>query len=207
MDSWLNDLLVFVQANGPWIAPILFVMAFGESLAVVGVLLPFTALIMACGGLIGAGAMDPWPVLLSSIPGAILGDSVSYWLGRWLGLRLLRVPLFRRNRRMLARGRLFFRRYGIASIFLGRFIGPLRASVPLMAGTLRMPQLRFQLANVVSAIVWVPVLLAPGYLAAKGVVWARTQPERWEVVVVLLGLAVLVLLAWYLLRRWLGARS
>ncbi|MGM0559794.1 MAG: DedA family protein [Pseudomonadota bacterium] len=207
MDSWLNELLIFVEANGQWVAPILFVMAFGESLAVIGVLLPFTALIMACGGLIGAGAMDPWPVLLSSIPGAILGDSVSYWLGRWLGLRLLRVPLFRRNRRMLARGRLFFRRYGIASIFLGRFIGPLRASVPLMAGTLRMPQLRFQLANVVSAVLWVPVLLAPGYLAAQGVVWARTQPERWEVVVVLLGLAVMVLVAWYLLRRWLRART
>lgn len=203
----MNDLLGFVQANQQWVAPILFVMAFGESLAVIGVLLPFTALIMACGGLIGAGVLDLWPVLLSSIPGAIIGDSVSYWLGRWLGLRLLHIPLFKRHRRMLARGRLFFRHYGMASIFLGRFIGPLRASVPLMAGTLRMPQTRFQLANVASAILWVPVLLTPGFLAAKGVVWAKADPERWDMVAALLVLAVLMLVAWYLLRRWLRART
>lgn len=207
MDSWLSDILVFVEANRQWVAPILFVMAFGESLAVIGVFLPFTALIMACGGLIGAGVMDPWPVLLSSILGAILGDSVSYWLGRWLGLRLLRVPLFRRHRRMLARGRLFFRRYGMASILLGRFIGPLRASVPLMAGTLRMPQPRFQLANVGSAVLWVPVLLAPGYLAARGVTMAKTDPERWDLIVTLLGLAAVMLFVGYLLHRWLSART
>lgn len=207
MDNWLTEILGFVEANQQWAAVLLFLFAFGESLAVVGILLPCTALLMASGGLIGAGALDPLPVLLGSIPGAVLGDSLSYWLGRWLGLRLLRVRVFRRHRRMLARGRLFFRRYGMASIFLGRFIGPLRASVPLMAGALRMPQPRFQLANVTSAVIWVPVLLAPGYLAAKGLAWAKASPERWDLVMTLLGLAVLLLFGSYLLRRWLRART
>ncbi|MFC4350105.1 DedA family protein [Fodinicurvata halophila] len=207
MEGWLADILAFVETNQQWAAPLLFLMAFGESLAVVGILLPCTALLMASGGLIGAGALDPWPVLLGSIPGAILGDSVSYWLGRWLGPRLLRVPVFARHRRMLARGRLFFRRYGMAAILFGRFIGPLRASVPLIAGTLSMPQLRFQLANVFSAILWVPILLAPGYLTARGVAWARTSPERWDLVLTLLGVAVLTLFAGYLLHRWLKVRA
>lgn len=207
MEGWLADILAFVETNQRWVAPLLFLMAFGESLAVVGVLLPFTALVMASGGLIGAGALDPWPVLLGSIPGAVLGDSVSYWLGRWLGPRLLRVPVFRRHRRMLARGRLFFRRCGMAAILIGRFIGPLRASVPLIAGALSMPQLRFQLANVLSALLWVPVLLAPGYLAARGVAWAQASPERWDLVAMLLGAAVLMLFAGYLLHRWLKARA
>ena len=63
---------------------------------------------------------------------------------------------------------MFFRRYGVASIYLCRFMGPVRAFVPLIAGVTAMPNLKFQLANVGSAIIWVPVMLAPGYLAGKG---------------------------------------
>jgi len=73
------------------------------------------------------------------------------------------------HRKALARARLFFRKYGVASIFLCRFMGPVRAFLPLIAGITAMPQTRFQLANIGSALVWVPVMLAPGYLAAKGV--------------------------------------
>jgi membrane protein DedA with SNARE-associated domain len=76
-----------------------------------------------------------------------------------------------KHRTPLARARLFFRKYGVASIYLCRFMGPVRAFVPLIAGVTAMPHRRFQIANVGSALVWVPVMLAPGYLAAKGVKW------------------------------------
>ena len=60
------------------------------------------------------------------------------------------------------------RRYGPVAIFFGRFFGPVRAFVPLVAGVLQMSQARFQISNAVSAVLWVPIMLAPGYFAAKG---------------------------------------
>lgn len=68
---------------------------------------------------------------------------------------------------MVARARLFFGWFGFASIFPGRFLGPIRATVPLVAGVLRMDHRLFQLANVGSAILWVPLLFAPGYFAVR----------------------------------------
>jgi membrane protein DedA with SNARE-associated domain len=98
----------------------------------------------------------------------VLGDAISYWLGRRLGVRFLQRPMFKPHRRRIAWTRLYCRRYGIMSIFIGRFFGPLRAFVPLTLGMLRMRQRAFQFGNVASGIVWVLAMLAPGYLAAQG---------------------------------------
>ena len=76
--------------------------------------------------------------------------------------------MFKPHRRRIAWTRLYCRRYGVMSIFVGRFFGPLRAFVPLTLGMLRMRQRAFQLGNVTSGIVWVLAMLAPGYLAAQG---------------------------------------
>ena len=71
---------------------------------------------------------------------------------------------------MLQRGMDFFRRYGGASVFIGRFFGPLRAVIPIAAGMMRMPTALFYVANIVSAVVWAPVLLLSGALIARSVV-------------------------------------
>ncbi len=144
------------------------VATFLESLLLIGAFVPATALMLLAGGLIATGALDPVSVVLWSVGGATLGDAVSYGLGLRLGGGALRRPFFRRHRRAIARTRLFSRRYGIASIFLGRFFGPLRAFVPVMAGMLRMKAQSFQIANIASAFVWVVALVSPGYLVGKG---------------------------------------
>ena len=144
------------------------VATFLESLLLIGAFVPATALMLLAGGLIATGALDPVSVVLWSVGGATLGDAVSYGLGLRLGGGALRRPFFRRHRRAIARTRLFSRRYGIAAIFLGRFFGPLRAFVPVMAGMLRMKAHSFQIANIASAFVWVAALVSPGYLAGKG---------------------------------------
>lgn len=160
----------FIEVHRAWAGPILALLAFGESMAFIGLFIPATALMILAGGLIGAGQLDPVAVIIWSIVGASLGDAVSYWLGRRIGRRAFtRWPL-NRDKTSIARGRLFFRKYGSASIFLGRFFGPVRAIVPIVAGMMEMDGRRFQLANVLSAVVWVPVMLAPGYLAAKSLV-------------------------------------
>ena len=112
--------------------------------------------------------LDPVSVIVGCVIGAVIGDAVSYWAGRRLGVKFLQRPMFRPHRRRIAWTRLYCRRYGIMSIFVGRFFGPLRAFVPLTLGMLRMRQRAFQFGNATSAVVWVLAMLAPGYLAAQG---------------------------------------
>jgi membrane protein DedA with SNARE-associated domain len=69
---------------------------------------------------------------------------------------------------MVARARLFFRRYGFAAVLLSRFLGPMRAVVPLVAGVMEMNSQRFQAANVIAAVIWVPAISAPGYSQRHG---------------------------------------
>ncbi|MFC4257226.1 DedA family protein [Croceibacterium xixiisoli] len=156
-----------ITEYGVWAGPIIGLLAFGESLAVVGLFFPATAIMIAVGGLLGTGVLDPVPILLWTAFGAIMGDWVSYAVGRRIGPSVYRRWPLKRNRPMVARARLFFRRYGFASIFLGRFLGPIRATVPLVAGVMDMNSRRFHLANVSSAILWVPVMFAPGYFAVR----------------------------------------
>lgn len=167
MEDLIARATVFITQHGMWAGPIVGLLAFGESLALVGLFIPATALMIAVGGLLGAGVLEPLPVLLCAMTGAVLGDWVSYTLGRRIGPSVYRRWPLKRHRQMVARARLFFRRYGFAAIFIGRFLGPIRATIPLVAGVMDMDHRRFQLANISSAILWVPVTFAPGYFAAR----------------------------------------
>ena len=167
MEDVIAQIAIFVTAHGIWAGPIIGILAFGESLAFIGLFIPATTLMIAVGGLIGAGTIDGIPVVACAIVGAALGDWISYTTGGLVGPRAYRRWPLNRHRVAVARARLFFRRFGFATIFLGRFLGPMRAIVPLVAGVMKMPRRPFQIANVGSAILWVPTLFAPGYLAAR----------------------------------------
>jgi membrane protein DedA with SNARE-associated domain len=158
----------FIHTHQAWSGVIVFLIAFGESLVLVGILIPATAAMVLIGGLIGTGVIGPVPVIIGAILGAVCGDVISYIIGRKFGPGLVHHKLLRRYRQAIARTRLFFRKYGFAAVFLGRFLGPLRSTVPLVAGMMRMDQKRFQIANVVSAAIWAPVMLTPGWVGAKG---------------------------------------
>ncbi|MCB9868171.1 MAG: DedA family protein [Phycisphaerales bacterium] len=165
MDQWAAQIVDFIARSQGWAGPLVALMAFAESMAVVGVIVPFTAMIVASGALLASGALDPWIILPWGIFGAIVGDAVSYWLGRWLGHRVHGIWPFSKDPGLLARGHRFFVRWGVLSVCFGRFFGPLRAVVPIVAGMMQMPQARFQFANVASAIVWLPALMLPGAVA------------------------------------------
>lgn len=169
MESFFQGLGDFIRENAAWAGPILGLITFGESMVLIGAFFPATALMLVAGGLAAAGVVNPFELVAWCVAGAVLGDAVSYWLGRKLGPSAWRSRLLRDQRRMAARARLFFRQWGVASIYLCRFMGPVRAFVPLIAGITAMPHLKFQLANLGSALIWVPVMLAPGYLAGIGV--------------------------------------
>lgn len=182
----------FITRNAVWGAPVLGLTTFGESMVLIGGFFPATALMLVAGGLIANGVLDGPTVLAWCIAGAVLGDAVSYWVGRKLGPRAWRIPALKKHRRIMARARLFFRKYGVASIYLCRFMGPVRAFVPLIAGVTGMPNMKFQLANLGSAVIWVPVMLAPGYLAGKG---AKMIGGEHAMEYALGGIAVIALLA------------
>lgn len=167
MEELITRATEIISEHGVWAGPIVGILAFGESLALVGLFIPATALMIAVGGLLGAGTIDPLPVIACAAIGAILGDWISYRIGRRIGPSVYRRWPLNRHRSMVARARLFFRRYGFISIFLGRFLGPIRATIPLVAGVMEMAPRRFQLANVSSAFLWVPVMFAPGYFAVR----------------------------------------
>ena len=150
-----------------WAAPVVFALSFGESLALVSLVLPATAVLAGIGGLLGAAGIPFWPVWAAAALGATLGDAVSYWLGHHYGHAVARLWPLSRRPGLLARGVAFFRRWGTAGVFLGRFFGPLRSTVPLAAGICAMPPLAFQAANVASALVWATGILAPGTLLAR----------------------------------------
>jgi membrane protein DedA with SNARE-associated domain len=179
---------------------------FFESLVVIGAFVPATGLLVAAGGLVAAGVLDPVSVIAGCVIGAVMGDAISYWIGRRLGTGVLRQPMLLPHRRKIAWTRLYCRRYGVASIFIGRFFGPLRAFVPVMVGVLRMRQRVFQLANVTSAFVWVLAMLAPGYLAAKGLAQLEFMSEAHGPTLMLIAFGVVVIGA-VILMRWLKGRA
>lgn len=167
MDDLVHPLLAFIAAHKGWVVAAMFVTAFGESFAFIGLFFPGTALLIAAGTLVAHGALPRWPVLVGAIAGAALGDWVSYRLGRRYGGAIARLWPFSRNPDLLPRGIRFFARYGGISVFVGRFFGPLRAVIPLAAGILRMPPAAFRVANIGSALIWAPVLLFFGDVLGK----------------------------------------
>ncbi len=165
-----GPVLAFIRTHEAWAPFVVFALAFGKSLAFISLLLPATFILFAAGGLIGAAGLDFWPIWTAAALGAALGDWLSYWLGYHYKDAIGRMwPLYR-NPRLLPKGHAFFEKWGTLGVFLGRFFGPLRAAIPLVAGICAMPQLKFQLANVTSALVWATGILAPG---AFGIGWLR----------------------------------
>jgi membrane protein DedA with SNARE-associated domain len=167
LETLLHAVLAFVEAHAQFAAPVVFVLAFGESVALLSLLFPATVMLFGIGALIGAGGLDFWSLWLAAALGASAGDWVSYFLGARYGHGVFRLWPLNRHPEMLARGERFFHRWGIASVFIGRFFGPLRATVTLVAGIFAMPKLHFLVTTVASALIWAAGLLAPGVIGMQ----------------------------------------
>jgi membrane protein DedA with SNARE-associated domain len=203
----IHEIVTFIGRNAIWAGPIMFAVAFGESLAFVSLLFPGTAIMIAAGAFIPGGTLSPWPLLIGCIAGATTGDAVSYWLGRRYGHLVERVWPFTRHPELMARGYAFFKRHGGKSVFIGRFFGPLRAVIPLVAGITKMPTARFWITNVTSAFVWAPALLLPGVLTALFVQTLHVAKDvKW---LLLTALVALILGATWAVKKYriFGGRS
>jgi membrane protein DedA with SNARE-associated domain len=166
--DFTGPVLEFVRQHPNWAAAIVFVLAFGESLAFVSLILPFWAMLVGIGTIIGAAnPLIFWTIVSSAAVGAALGDWLSYWLGYHYHEKIQQMWPLKNHPKLIERGHQFFARWGVWAVVIGRFSGPLRASVPIVAGIIEMPWLRFQIANWGSAFLWAFVLLSPGSFAMK----------------------------------------
>lgn len=164
-EEFSQQVIDFVRANEVWAPPIVGLLAFGESLAVISLLLPATIALIGIGALIGATHISFLPIFLAAAIGAALGDWLSYWVGVKFHTSIAHMWPLSQHPDLIPKGEAFVRRWGVAAVFIGRFFGPARAAVPLAAGILMMPWVPFQIANFASAFIWAAVLLAPGMLA------------------------------------------
>lgn len=203
----INDLVQFITglvAENPALAHlVIFLISAGEAVFILGLFVPSTPVLLACGTLIGVGKLPFWPVFIFASLGAMAGDALSYWIGRKLEHRVKHIWPFNQHVRLVEQGEAFFHRHGGASVFIGRFIPGVKAVVPGVAGILGMNWVRFTLINCVSAFVWAAAHLIPSAALARGIADSgNLGPDIIPLVVT--GAAVAVV-AWYtaefLLRR------
>ncbi|HEY4041862.1 MAG TPA: DedA family protein [Rhodopila sp.] len=157
---------------------VVFLAAIVEAVAVLGILVPGTPILMAVAGAAAIAGQPMMPFLLLSIGGAVLGDFLSFWIGGRFNGRLRGVWPFSRRPALMDSAEQFFDRYGVCSVALCRFVPVLRSTVPLVAGMAGMRRRRFVLANVSSAFVWAPLHIYPAQLA--GVSLGRLRDGDWQ---------------------------
>lgn len=144
-----------------------YFVSFLECLVLIGFLIPGAVFMTAIGTLIGIGVLPFTSITLWAIAGAITGDVLSFWIGRHYHHHSEDFWLFRRYPNLLQKGEAFFNKHGGKSIFFGRFIGPIRAILPFIAGMVLMPWRQFLIADIISAIAWAPIYMLPGILLGQ----------------------------------------
>lgn len=155
------------QAHPLWCFPIAAVIAFSESFVGVSFIVPGTILLLSLGTVIGASHIGLLPAVLGAILGSILGDWISWWVGFHYHHKIVHFRLFRRYENQIEKGLHFFHRWGTWAIFIGRFLGPFRATVPLVAGMSELEFWPFMIANATSAVIWAYGILAFPALFAR----------------------------------------
>jgi undecaprenyl-diphosphatase len=197
MMELFDSLITWVNVHPHWAGVVVFLVAFSESLAVIGMIVPGVVMMFAAGALVGAGAVEFQGIYWWAVAGAVLGDGLSFCVGHHYKEHLCSMWPFSKHPQMLDKGTRFFQRWGGKSVALGRFFGPVRAVIPLVAGMMEMPLQRFLVANILSALGWAFVYLLPGIVIGVSLELAS------EVALHLLVLGVVVIAGLWLL-LWLA---
>jgi len=196
--SWTQELIAWLNAHPGWGFSIVFLVAFFESLVLIGILLPGIVILFGVGTLIGLGMLELIPIWVAASTGAFLGDSLSYLLGHRFRGHLLDIWPFSRYPTLMERGTRFFHAHGAKSVVAGRFIGPLRPIIPSVAGMMGMKPSRFLAVDIPACITWAPSFLIPGMLFGASLEVASEYTGRLTVMLVIL-LAILWL-TWWVMR-------
>lgn len=195
--NWIQELALWIADNAAWAGVIIALVAFAESLAVIGVIIPGILFLFALGAMVGLGALDFYNAWFWSTLGAIAGDALSYWLGYRYRSHIWDFWPFSRHPDMLVQGRNFIAKHGAKSIIIGRFVGPLRPLIPVVSGMLAMPPRRFFSFNIPACILWAPAYILPGVLFGASLDLAAEYATRLALVLGLI-VATVWIAAWLL---------
>lgn len=185
LQAAIDSLAVTAQAHPGLTLGVVAAVAFAESLAIVGTVVPAAVVMFVAGTVVAHGSMNIWAAILTAVTGAALGDAVSYELGAAHHQRLRNWRLYKRHEGAVRKAEEFIRRRGVASVAIARFAGAMRAFVPLIAGFSHMPRSRFYAVNLLSAAVWAPAHILPGVLFGSSLKMAEAASARLALLLIL----------------------
>lgn len=200
--DFLQPLLNWINLHPGWAGVFVFLVAFSESLAIVGLFMPGVVLMFGVGTLVALGSIEFWPTFWLAVAGAIAGDGISFWLGIHFKDHLRELWPFSRYPSLFAKGESFFLRHGGKSILFGRFVGPVRPIIPATAGMLGMSAWKFFSVNIISALAWAPAYLLPGMVFGASLGLAAEVASRLAALVVMLLISIW-LSVWLIKRLYL----
>ena len=204
--EFIKDLLDFIlhldkhlkpiiQEYGGWTYLFLFLIVFCETGLVVTPFLPGDSLLFAAGAFAANGSLSIWVLIAILVVAAVLGDTVNYWIGHFLGHRLLNAKRFKVIKpEHLAYTHEFYEKYGGKTIIIARFVPIVRTFAPFVAGLGSMSYGRFMSYNVIGGVAWVLICTIAGYLFGNlpfvqenfslvvlAIIFLSVLPAVWEV--------------------------
>jgi membrane protein DedA with SNARE-associated domain len=193
----MNSFLPALEHLGMWGYWLVLLLGLAEAVPVAGVFVPGSSLIVLAGVAAAHGVLEVGDLVWFAAAGAILGDGLSYHLGT-RGKRLFRPGSRWLDPEHLRKGQAFFERHGDKSVFLGRFVGPIRGIIPFVAGLSAMDRRAFLLWNALSGVLWAAAHVLGGYFLGD----AAHRLGAWttRAGLFLLALAALAGLLWSLVR-------
>jgi membrane-associated protein len=189
-----------LHLHGPVIYAVVAALVFAEAALFFGFVFPGETAIVVAGVLASQHRVSLPVLLIVVVLSAVVGDSVGYEIGRRFGDRLLDTRMLRKHRDRLGSAQDLLRRRGALAVFIGRFTALLRAIMPALAGSARMPYGRFLIFNALGGVTWGAGFTVGGYVAGT----AFEQVARWAgrvLAIVVAVLAVVVLFVWWIRRR------
>lgn len=183
-----QTLAVLAAQYGPWLYALLFVVIFAETGLVVFPFLPGDSLLFISGTVVAAAGLNVHVLVVVLIIAAILGDSVNYSIGRYIGPKIFDRPDSRWfKQEHLRRTQAFYDRYGGITIIIGRFVPIIRTFAPFLAGVAGMRYTRFLCFNVVGGVVWITSLVYAGYVFGN-IPWVKDNLTLIVVAIVVVSL-------------------
>lgn len=158
-----EHLAAIISQYGTWTYALLFLIIFMETGFVVTPFLPGDSLLFAAGSFAALGSLNPWVLFGLLSFSAILGDTINYWIGNYIGDRAFSGNIRWLKKEYLDRTHGFYEKHGGKTIILARFVPIIRTFAPFVAGVGSMTYGRFITYNVVGGLVWVAIFTFMGY--------------------------------------------